>query len=188
MTDTKILRSTTPKRKTPKKRVEPTPAHLLYVHTEEAKSMLADMGDILSDGMAPDFIEGQTSLHEVMGIAVRRMLEIDTLLGGIEVTIKTVQARQHRLKEQQALLRTRLAVAMEIAAVERLELPLATVSYRKTPQQVRLIDESLIPSAYWKPQDPRLDKKAVLSDLKAGKEVPGTMLDNGSSTVALTTR
>mgnify|MGYP001616855430 CR=1 FL=1 len=185
---TTTSRSTTPRKKTPKKRPEPTPAHLLFVHTEEAKSMLADMGSILDDGMVADYVEGETGLHEVMHMAINRMFDIDILLNAIAATLEQIKGRQHRLKEQQDLLRTRLAIAMEIAEITKIESPLATASYRRTPPGVVITEESAIPSAYWKPQEPRLDRRKVLEDLKAGQAVPGATLDNGGTTISLLCR
>ena len=155
--------------------------------------MLADMGDLLDGDMRADFVEGQTSLHEVMELAVRRMLTIEAMRGGIKATMEQIKSRDHRLEEQLALLRTRLAVAMEIAGKtdERLQTPLATVSYRKTAPQVQIVDESKIPSEFFKRPDPKLDKVALKDALKALKPeefIPGAVLDNGGSTVSLYTK
>ncbi|MGE0857439.1 MAG: siphovirus Gp157 family protein [Hyphomicrobiaceae bacterium] len=44
---------------------------------------------------------------------------------------------------------------------------------------------SRIPSEFWKPQPPRLDKKVVLDALKAGAVVPGAELSNGGETLSM---
>jgi hypothetical protein len=62
---------------------------------------------------------------------------------------------------------------MEIAGVDKVKRPTLTVSIQLNPPSVLVKDESLIPSHYMLPVAPKLDKKAVLSFLKEGGEVPG---------------
>jgi hypothetical protein len=48
---------------------------------------------------------------------------------------------------------------------------------------VLIVDEAAIPADFWKPSDPKLDKKAVGEALKAGREVAGAMMSNGGETL-----
>ena len=45
------------------------------------------------------------------------------------------------------------------------------------------MDETLIPANYWKLQEPKLDRKALLSDLKAEEVIQGLGLSNGGQTI-----
>ena len=40
------------------------------------------------------------------------------------------------------------------------------------------MSEELIPEPYWVPQPPKLDRQALLADLKRGDEIPGAQLGN----------
>lgn len=161
--------------------------HALKRETEEARSLLANLKDILGDDdqAAADTVEGETSLHEAMASATSRIIELDVLLIGIDTAREQLFNRASRLKHQQSQIRTALCVAMEAASVKKLELPVATVSLRAVPRKAEITDEAAIPSKFWKAQDPKLDKKAVLDALKAKEDVPGATLSNGGMTISI---
>jgi hypothetical protein len=50
---------------------------------------------------------------------------------------------------------------------------------------VVITDEHAIPQAFWRPQPPKLDRKAIGEALKAGQAVPGAQLSNGGTTLAI---
>jgi len=41
-----------------------------------------------------------------------------------------------------------------------------------------VIDEAAVPSLYWEPGKPRLNRQGLLGDLKLGAEVTGAVLSN----------
>jgi hypothetical protein len=49
------------------------------------------------------------------------------------------------------------------------------------------VDESHIPEAFWKPQQPKLDRRALLAALKAGEVIRGAALDNGGTALSVRT-
>jgi hypothetical protein len=53
-----------------------------------------------------------------------------------------------------------------------------TLSVRPGPPALAVLDEAVIPDAYWKPRDPVLDRAGLLSDLKVGVPVAGVALSN----------
>jgi hypothetical protein len=61
-----------------------------------------------------------------------------------------------------------------------------TLSLRAVAVSVIVIDETEIPTKFWKASAPKLDKRAVLEALKAKETVPGASLSNGGQTLALT--
>jgi hypothetical protein len=65
----------------------------------------------------------------------------------------------------------------------------ATSRYRRTssPGLVVVTEES-IPSAYWLPQPPKLDRQALLRELKSRKEVPGAALANAQCILVVRTK
>jgi hypothetical protein len=52
---------------------------------------------------------------------------------------------------------------------------LFSFAIQKNPPSVQA-DENLIPADYWIPQAPKLDRRALMEDLKAGASVPGAHL------------
>lgn len=164
--------------------------HQLHVQIEAARVLLANWRDILGDDAEAraDAVEGQTSLLEAIEQGMNRIVEIEALETGIASILNNLKARKERLEQQKETLRTALAVALEVGEVKKLETALGTISLRTVPPKVEIITESEIPGKFWKPQDPKLDKKAVLDALKAKEVVPGAVLSNGAQVIQITPR
>lgn len=162
-------------------------AQILYRETEAAKSFLANLRDIIGDDeqAKADAVEGETNLHEALGGAVERIFALDEMIAGIDTKLAELRTRMTRLDAQRENIRTAICVAMEAGSLKKFEHALATVSLRAVPPKAEIIDEAIIPSKFWKEQDPKLDKKAVLDALKAEEAVPGAVLSNGSMTVSI---
>ena len=184
--------TSTPPKKKRRAKAPPkdTPAHSLHIHTEAARALLAIHRDVLGDDALAraDAVEGETHLHEALARALARIAEIDILETGITATMDDLKARLGRLREQREHLRTAAAVAMEIAELDRMETAVGTISLKAVPPRVDVVDESQIPSLYFKAQEPRLDKVALLRALKESVAVPGARLTNGSLSVQITKR
>ena len=127
----------------------------------------------------------------------------EALRGGLEVSkedlvlklesyckvIKNFEAVISGLKEEEARLkakrtsyentidRMKKAMQMAMETVEETKLPCGTftVSIQKNPESVvvDVDDIGLIPEAYWKVKEPEVDRKKLLADLKAGKNLEG---------------
>ena len=81
--------------------------------------------------------------------------------------------------------RTTDAAESQLEMLRKLELPTATLSIKAVPAKAEITDEALLPSKFFKAQDPKLDKKAVLDALKAKEDVPGAVLSNGGETLSI---
>ena len=159
--------------------------HELYRQIEAARVLVANFRDVLGDDAqaTADMVEGETDLPAAIERALNRIGEIEILETGLEAKLADMKARCDRLKQQREMLRTSLTVALEVAQLKKLETPLATISLKTVPPKCEIIDEAAIPAKYWKPQEPKLDKKAVLDALKAKEEVPGALLSNGGTSI-----
>lgn len=157
--------------------------------TEAAKSLLASLAGILGDDaeLIANTVEGETDLHRELELAVARIVEIDGMVDAIVAMKKTLTARESRLDAQRETLRTAVGVAMEIAGMKRLEMPLGTVTLKNVPPKLVVVSEEDIPARFWQPSDPRLNKKAILDELKEKLPVAGCTLSNGSTTIQVRT-
>lgn len=159
----------------------------LQIETEAAKSVVGSLRDILADDdeLKADTIEGETNLHEALVSALNRMAEIEAHADGIAAAIKRFKQRSDRLEAQAERIRAAITLALEMAELARIELPIATISLRKTPPKVVITSEADIPSAFFKEPAPVLDKKAILDALKASILVPGAELSNGGMSITV---
>lgn len=154
--------------------------------TEAARVLRENLADIIQDDEdAADFVEGQTSLVEAIELAVKQAGEDEAAIEAIARYITKLKGRSDRLKSRLEATRTAIAVAMDQAARKKIDTPYGTVSYRQTVRTAIVTDEASIPTDYWKPQDPKLDKAKLAADLRAGQKIEGATLSNGSATVTI---
>jgi hypothetical protein len=99
----------------------------------------------------------------------------------IDAEIARLQALKARRQKIAQGLRDYLKWNMENAGVERIECPLFTLSLKKNPPAVEVLDERQIPAGFWvtpepKPIEARIDKTAIKNAIKSGQDVPGARL------------
>jgi len=159
----------------------------LRIQGDAAKALLLNIKDVVEDDaeMIETAIEGETSLKEAISAAVDRILELDAHEEAIAAQVKSLNERKERFAHQSDRIKAAIHVALGQAELRKLELPQATLGVRAVPPKAEIVDESMIPSKFWKPSDPKLDRKAVLEALKAKEDVPGATLSNGSETLSM---
>lgn len=141
------------------------------------KAALIDQYDLDAETLA-DTLEGATDLPEALLAAAEQIGEYDIMLAGLTEHIAALSARKSRLTRSKETLRAIILQAMDRGEIETVTGPAMTLTARKTPPQPIIKEESDIPSAYWTPQPPALDKKALAAALQDGP-VPGATLSNG---------
>ena len=157
------------------------------METQAAKTLLAQMADILGDDETAkqDAVEGETSLREAIAAAVKQIGEDEASVLGLTEYVGTLSDRRERLKERIANMRTAVCIAMEQAHEKTLETAFGTVTTKATPKTAIITEEADIPADYWKPQPPKLDRPAVTKALKEGVPVAGAVLSNGGNSISI---
>lgn len=158
----------------------------LRSETMAAAALIEQLRELIADDdldVIANTIEGETSLHLAIEKAFGRLAELNGLMDGIAGMMASLKDRGERFEKQRDRIREMIVVAMEVGQIKRMETPLGTISLRSTPPSVQVIDEAAIPARFWKPSDPKLDRRALLSALKADEAVPGATLSNGGSTI-----
>lgn len=106
----------------------------------------------------------------------------------IDAEITRLQAlKAHRSKVAQGL-RDYIKANMQRLEIERIECPLFQISIRNNPPAVDIFDPLSLPAEYMvlpvpKPPIAAPDKKAIAASIKAGNEVPGARLVQGTRLV-----
>lgn len=154
---------------------------------EAAKVLREQIADLaaVDEDFIRDTIEGETNLHEIIAKLAASEAEDAALLDGIDALIKRLDERKARTKARIETRRALIASGMEIGLIEKLETPAGTISVKNVPPSVHIIEEADIPTRFWKPQAPKLDKKELLAALKAKETIPGAQLTNGSRTIQI---
>lgn len=149
-----------------------------------AAALLAEL-DINDAEALHDLIEGETNLLEAIGAALAEIDECEIIAAGCKAKEAQIEERRRRVEARAAKVRAAIEQAMVMAELATARLPLATLTVRELAPKPIVTDESLIPSQFWEPQPPKLDKKALSEAAKVGP-VPGVEMSNGS--VSLTIR
>ena len=99
-----------------------------------------------------------------------------------------MKERLARLEERGAKKRQLALDAMNEVGLAKLQQPDFTASARAGSPSLVVIAEDAIPHAYWVPQPPKLDRQALLGELKRGGEIPGAQLSNSNPVLVVRTK
>jgi hypothetical protein len=72
--------------------------------------------------------------------------------------------------------------------LKKLTAPDFTASVRPGTPALMVIDEAAVPSIYWEPRDPRLNRQGLVVDLKQGAEITGVALSNPEPVLSVRTK
>lgn len=132
-----------------------------------------------------DMVEGETDFFEAVEKVLRQMDDDSILVTGIRSRMTELEERKRRIEKRIDTARASLEAAMIVSECPPIETALGTVSLKKLPPSLNLIDEVRVPSEFWKRAEPKLDKCAVLAALKDGKSVTGASLTNGGMAIQI---
>jgi hypothetical protein len=153
--------------------------------TEAAKGILAAMA-VDDDDLVIGTVEGETQLVEAIAKALDEIDECDVITSGLAAKIQAFSARKASTEARSQRLRAAIEQAMAILDLKTVRLPTATITLRAVNPGLEVVEEADIPSAYWTPSAPKLDRKALKDALDSGHDIPGARLNNGG--VSLTIR
>ena len=135
-----------------------------------------------------DTLEGITELHEIIAAIIRSALIDEALHVGLRSRLEDMKERLSRLEDRAAKKRQLALEAMSEVGLRKLEQPDFTASLRAGSPHLIVVAEDAIPSPYWVPQAPKLDRQSLLAELRRGGEVPGTQLSNQVPTLSVRTK
>lgn len=135
-----------------------------------------------------DTVEGLTDLYEILEVILRAALEDEALASGLKGRIAEMESRLERLRDR-ASKRCQIAKdAMVELDLKKITAPDFTASIRAGTPALTVIDEAAIPSIFWEPQDPKLDRKNLAAALRQGGEMSGATLSNPEPVLSVRTR
>jgi hypothetical protein len=135
-----------------------------------------------------DTVEGLSDLHEILSAIIRAALADQALATGLEGRIGEMEARRDRLQDRAAKRRQIAKDVMVALDLKKLSAPDFTASIRPGTPALMVIDEAAVPSIYWEPREPRLNRQGLVTDLKQGAEVAGVVLSNPEPVLSVRTK
>ena len=135
-----------------------------------------------------DTVEGLTDVHEILAAIVRAALADEALANGLKGRIAEMQDRLDRLQECAGKRRQIAKEVMVELEIKKITAPDFTVSIRPGMPSLLVLDEAAVPSIYWQPREPRLNRQGLVNDLKQGAEITGVALSNPEPVLSVRTR
>jgi Siphovirus Gp157 len=135
-----------------------------------------------------DTVEGLTDLHEIVTAVIRSALSDEALASGLKSRIAEMQERLDRLQDRAAKRRQIAKDVMVDLDIKKITAPDFTISIRPGMPALLVLDEAAVPSIYWEPRDPRLNRQELLSELKSGADINGVALSNPEPVLSVRTR
>jgi len=133
-------------------------------------------------------IEGLTDLHEILAAVTRSALADEALAEGLRGRMNEMQERLDRLLDRASKRRDMVREVMSDLNLKKILAPDFTISLRPGLPALEVLDEAALPSVYWQPSAPRLNRQALLSELKGGSEIEGVALSNSEPVLSVRVR
>lgn len=153
----------------------------LYEIANQFKSLelLADTEDLPAD-LIRDTLEGLQGDMQLKATSVAKfILGIEVEADAIFAAAEAIRQRGERRKKRAESIRAYVLFQFQQAGVTKVECPEFTMSVRKNPEAVQIMDPERVPAEFMvtpDPPPPRPDKTALKVALKAGREVEGCWL------------
>ena len=135
-----------------------------------------------------DTVEGLTDLHEIVAAIIRAALADEALATGLKGRVAEMQDRLERLQDRASKRRQIAKDVMVELDLKKITAPDFTVSIRPGMPSLLVLDEAAVPSTYWQPSAPRLNRQGLLSELKEGADIKGVALSNPEPVLSVRTR
>src|SRR5215813_7033201 len=135
-----------------------------------------------------DTVEGLTDLPEIVTAIIRSALADEALATGLKGRIADMQERLDRLQDRASKRRQIAKDVMVELDLNKITAPDFTVSVRPGTPALLVLDEAAVPSIFWQPSAPRLNRQGLLSELKDGVEINGVALSNPEPVLSVRTR
>src|SRR3974390_2217012 len=142
----------------------------------------------LDDETLADTVEGLTDLNEILAAIVRTALADEALASGLKGRIAEMEGRRDRLEERALKRRQIVKDTMVELDLKKLTAPDFSASIRPGMPALLVIDEAAVPSIYWEPREPRLDRQGLLAELNKGAEITGVTLSNPEPVLSVRTK
>jgi hypothetical protein len=158
------------------------------IHYIAIRERLQAADPTLDEQTLADTVEGLTDVHDILTAILRAALEDEAMATGLKVRIADMEDRLGRLQDRAAKRRQIVKEAMTELEIKKLQAPDFTASLRPGFPSLVVLNENDIPSIYWEPRDPKLDRATLIADLKQGRDVGGASLSNPEPVLSVRVR
>jgi hypothetical protein len=145
--------------------------------------LIADFGE--DTDLMRDVMEGNFNFQYLIGRCTEELATVTGMIDGIERAMERMNERLERHALQSEKLRDAIRQALDVAEIKSIKTPAATMSLRKNPPSVVIVDEAAIPEAFMVYPLPIPNRRAIKEQLQVGAKVPGCSLSNQPESLAV---
>ncbi|KIX91448.1 siphovirus superfamily [Staphylococcus microti] len=143
-----------------------------------------DMWDDVDPQLIQDTLDSiESEMHEKVDNIIKLKRSVDGDVDVIDAEIKRLQKMKKQKENLSDKLKGYLAIMLEQRGLRKYKTPTNHIYKRKNKPSIVVTNESLIDKAYYIPQPPKLNKKQIEEDIKAGVDVEGAELSASESLV-----
>ena len=159
----------------------------LQLHEYLREKLLEEFPEENETSLA-DTLEGLTSLREKITALIHSQQDDQIFIDGLKVRIGELQDRLKNFETRFTAKKDLICKVMERADIKKIKEPDFTASLRPKNPALVVVNEADIPEDYWRPLAPKLDRQALIRDLKGNLPVPGVALDKGGTILSVRVR
>jgi Siphovirus Gp157 len=165
-----------------------TQLNFTAIHYRSLRDRIRAQDPQIDEQTLADTVEGLTDLHEIVMAIIRSALADEALATGLKSRIADMQERLDRLQDRASKRRQIARDVMVELDLKKITAPDFTVSIRPGMPSLLVLDEAAVPSIYWQPVAPRLNRQELLSELKEGADIKGVTLSNTEPVLSVRTK
>ncbi|EMA6344340.1 siphovirus Gp157 family protein [Bacillus cytotoxicus] len=152
----------------------------------ELTTSFNQLQQMIEDGADPEVIND--TLQSISEAIEDKVQGAALLIRNIEAQVEVIKGEENRLAERRKSFENNCKnikdyLYHQMVAVDkrRIKGALITVGIQKNPASLDIAEDAVIPTEYMIPQDPKVDKKALLLAIKNGMKWDGISLKQGES-------
>lgn len=158
------------------------------IHYRAVRDKIRAQDPDLDEQTLADTVEGLTDLHEIVVAIIRAALQDESLVAALRCRVADMQDRLNRLQDRASKRRQIARDVMVELDLKKITAPDFTISIRPGTPSLTVINEEAVPSIYWTPSEPRLNRQRLAYELKNGAEIQGVALSNPEPVLSVRTR
>lgn len=146
------------------------------IHYQDVRKRLKDHDPDIDEQTLSDTVEGLTSLPDILEAIIRSALVDEAMARGLKSRIAEMEDRLSRLQDRAS---KRRAIAKDVMVdidLKKISAADFTASVRPGMPALQIVSEAEVPSIYWRPSAPQLNRQDLARDLKDGVQVAGATL------------
>jgi len=149
----------------------------LYELTEQYNKLWNMVNDEADMEVLQDTMEGlEGEIADKAESIAKLMKSIEADEQGIKGEEERLYARRKALENRRASIKEYLQQQLIEAGIDKVKGTMFTVSIQNNPPSVSIAESAKLPKKYLISQEPKIDKKALLDDLKAGTKIKGCQI------------